>query len=178
MKRDDAIAAGWGFAEAVLWFIIPDVFISLVAVRRGLRAALRLTVFAVVGAVAGGIVTYYWGALWLEAAQAAMVRLPGIDPSMIEQVSADVASVGSVALLEGPARAQPYKLYAMAAGEHGTSVFELALWTIPGRAIRFVIASLIATAAGVLGRRFLNERVALALWAMFWMAVYAVMWTR
>jgi len=178
MRRDDAIAGGWGFAEAVLWFIIPDVYISLVGVRHGLRAALRLTAIAVVGAILGGIVTYQWGVLSPDTAQAAMVRLPGVDTAMVEEVSANVSSAGSIALLEGPTRAEPYKLYALAAGEHRTGVIELALWTIPGRAIRFLISSLIAAAVGVAGRRFLNQRAAVALWAVFWVLAYFVVWTR
>mgnify|MGYP001816738435 CR=1 FL=1 len=178
MKRHDAVAGGWGFAEAMLWFIIPDVYISYFGVRRGLRSALRLTAFAVAGAVVGGIVSYFWGALWPDAAQAAMVRLPGIDAAMIEQVSADVASNGSIALLEGPTRAQPYKLFAAAAGEHGTGLLPLMLWTIPGRAARFLIASLIAASLGSVGRRFFSDRVNVILWTLFWIAAYAVVWTR
>ena len=31
----------WGFAEATLFFIVPDVLLSAIAVRRGRGAALR-----------------------------------------------------------------------------------------------------------------------------------------
>lgn len=178
MKRNDAIAAGWGFAEAILWFIIPDVFISLLGVRKGMRAALRMTGFAVIGAVLGGIVTYGWGAVSLYTAQDVMAHLPGVDSEMVDRVSATVAAEGSVALLGGPSRAQPYKLYALAAGEHDTGVLELALWTIPGRAARFILSSFGAAAVGWLGRRFVGERFALAAWALFWVAACVVVWSR
>ena len=178
MTRDDGAAGLWGFAEAVLWFIIPDVLISYVGVERGLRAALRLTAFAVVGAVLGGLVSYAWGVVSVESGQAAMAALPGVDTAMVESVSADVAAQGSSALLEGPTRTQPYKLYALAAGEHRAGMLELALWTIPGRAARFIVSSLGAAAFGWASRRFLNPRMAILGWAVFWVLVYTVVWTR
>ncbi len=48
------IAGAWGMAEAVLWFVVPDVFLTWVAMRRGVRPALRLSLVAVAGAIGGG----------------------------------------------------------------------------------------------------------------------------
>jgi len=46
-----AVAALWGFAEATLFFIVRDVLLTGIAVRRGCRTALRATAWAIVGAV-------------------------------------------------------------------------------------------------------------------------------
>lgn len=176
MKRDDTIAAGWGLAEALLWFVVPDVFLTWVAVRHGVGRGLRLTVMAVAGAVVGGLIAYAWGAQWPEAGATAMSWLPGIDRAMVEWVADEVAAKGSVALLDGPRQAQPYKLYALAAGEQGVGVLALAWWTIPGRIVRFAVSSIAAGLAGHAARRWLSERFALAAWAVLWVAVYVVLW--
>jgi hypothetical protein len=176
-RRDAAIAALWGFAEAVLWFIVPDVFLTWVAVRKGVRPALWLSAFAVAGAIVGGLFTYGWGATAAGFGETAMAWLPGIDAAMIDRVESEVAASGSAALLDGPRQAQPYKLYALAAGDQGTSVLALVGWTIPGRAFRFVLSSVVAAALGAVGRRLLPQRVVVGLWATFWLVVYAWLWT-
>ncbi len=177
MNRGDAGVAGlWGFAEAVMFFVIPDVFLTWVAVRKGMRPALRLSVVAVAGAVVGGLFTYGWGAADVGSGELAMAWLPGIDAAMIDRVADEVAAGGSAALLDGPRQAQPYKLYALAAGDQSASVPGLVWWTIPGRAFRFVLSSVAAGILGVLGRRFLPRRLVVGVWALFWVAVYAWLW--
>ena len=176
MRRDGAVAAGWGLAEATLWFVVPDVFLTWVVLRRGMRPGLRLAVLAVAGAVVGGLLTYSWGALWPDTGATAMTLLPGIDAGMVERVAGEVSELGSAALLNGPRRAQPYKLYALAAGEQGASFVALALWTIPGRALRFVLSVVGAGIVRSVGRRFLSERVLLGGWAIFWTGVYLWLW--
>lgn len=175
-RRDDAIAGGWGVLEAAVFFVVPDVFLTWVAVRRGVGPALRATLWAVGGAVVGGLLAYGWGAIWPDAAEAVMASLPGIDAAMIERVADEVAVEGSAALLDGPRRAQPYKLYAAAAGEQGTSLLALVLWTVPGRAVRFVLSSVVAAAAAALGRRFAADWVVGAAWAIVWIGIYAALW--
>lgn len=176
-RHDDAIAGGWGVLEALVLFVVPDVFLTWIAVHRGLRPALRASVFAVGGAVAGGLLAYGWGAVWPNGAHAVMASLPGIDAGMVERVSREVADKGSVALLDGPRRAQPYKLYAAAAGEQGAGLLALMVWTVPGRAVRFVLSSLAASGAAAAGRRFLRGKGAVVVWAIVWMGIYAALWS-
>jgi membrane protein YqaA with SNARE-associated domain len=49
-----AAAALWGFAEATLFFIVPDVLLSIIAVRRGRRPAWIAMAWTIAGAIAGG----------------------------------------------------------------------------------------------------------------------------
>jgi membrane protein YqaA with SNARE-associated domain len=176
-QRDDAAAAGWGVLEATVFFLVPDVFLTWVAIRRGTQAALRATAFAVAGAVVGGVLAYCWGALSPDSAAAVMASLPGIDEPMVERVAHEVEAKGSAALLDGPGRAQPYKLYAVAAGEQGANLLALVLWTVPGRAVRFVLSSAIAAAAAAVGKRFVRSSLVIAAWALVWTGVYAVLWS-
>ena len=176
-RREAVVAGFWGVAEATVFFVVPDVFLSLVAVRWGMRRALRATVFAVVGAVVGGVVAYLWGSSAPEAGWAFASSLPGVDVSMIDDVRSGVAASGPSALLEGPSRAQPYKLFALAAGEQHQSVAALAAWTVPGRAFRFILSSVVAGVFGKVGRRWLGTRTLTVLWAGFWCCVYVWLWT-
>ncbi len=176
VETHERFAFGWGFAEAILFFVIPDVFLTLMAIRIGLRRSLRLALSATAGAVAGGIVMYGWGAWHPDSALAAMELLPGVDATMVEAVGSDVAAEGNRALLLGPWRGQPYKLFAAASGDLGLSLVELVLLTIPGRLVRFVISVLVAAYVGWFFRRWLSERVLIGSWAVFWLVVYAGYW--
>jgi membrane protein YqaA with SNARE-associated domain len=174
---DVPVAFGWGVAEAVLFFVIPDVFISYVAVRRGWRRGLALSLVATAGAVAGGLAAYAWGATSFDTAAAVFEWLPAIDGAMIERVRNEVADRGLVATFAGPLRGQPYKLYAAAAGDAGADAVHLALITVPARLGRFMVS---AWAAGWLREhtaRWLPERAALAVWAGFWLLVYVAFWS-
>jgi membrane protein YqaA with SNARE-associated domain len=51
------VALIWGFAEASLFFIVPDVWLSF-AGREKLSKGIRACVFALAGALIGGAVMY------------------------------------------------------------------------------------------------------------------------
>lgn len=173
---DRRIALGWGFAEAILFFVIPDVFLSYAAVRKGWRRGLVLSVWATIGAIGGGLIVYAWGALDYVSSVAAMQHLPAIDGQMTATVYEEVARDGLPATLRGPLRGQPYKLYAAAAGSLGLHPLGLLLITIPARIVRFILS---AFAAGWLRERteaWISDRVALVVWAVFWTVVYAGFW--
>lgn len=173
---DVRVAGGWGFAEALLFFVIPDVFLTYAAIRSGWRRALKLCAVAVMAAALGGLVAYGWGVFDYESGTAVMENLPAIDSAMIADVHGQVAADGNIALLKGPRQGQPYKLFALAAGDLGTSPLSLVLITIPGRFVRFAIASMVAAGIGTLARKYVTERVAVMAWGMFWTAVYGWYW--
>lgn len=175
-RSDRRIALWWGCAEAILFFVIPDVFLSYAAVRRGWRRGLVLCLWATIGAIGGGLIVYGWGALDYGSTAATMQHLPAIDGPMIATVYDEVAGDGLVATLRGPLRGQPYKLYAAAAGSLGLHPIGLVLITIPARIVRFMLS---AFAAGWLRQRteqWISERTALGVWAAFWVVVYTGFW--
>jgi membrane protein YqaA with SNARE-associated domain len=167
---------GWGFSEAVVFFVIPDVFLTLIAIRSGFRRSLRLALIATAGAVLGGVVTYGWAVLHPSSALAVMERLPGIDPTMIDAVRADVATHGNAALLAGPWQGRPYKLYAFASGDLGLSALGLAMLTIPGRLARFAVGVAVASYLRWFLARWIPQRALIALWSAFWLLVYTAYW--
>ena len=54
------IALAWGFAEATVFFIAPDVWLT-VASRKRLRPGLIASLYALFGALLGGTLMYLWG---------------------------------------------------------------------------------------------------------------------
>ncbi|MCP3977069.1 MAG: hypothetical protein GY720_21485 [bacterium] len=171
----------WGMFEAVVFFVIPDVILTALAARYGIRRALFASLWAVAGAVIGGLIAYTWGELSASTAATYMEWLPGVDLSMINGVASRVAGDGPGALLSAPLRGEPYKLYAAASGSAGASWVSLALWTVPGRLWRFVALSLLfggirTGATKATGRSM--DRALIVFWAIFWLAVYTVFWSR
>ena len=176
VRTGDRLAFAWGFGEAVLFFVIPDVFLTLVAIRFGFRRSFQGAVIATAGAVVGGLVVYAWAAVDPAFLTSAMQLLPGIDQSMINAVGADVATNGNGALLAGPWQGRPYKLFALASGDMGLSPISLALLTIPGRLARFAVSVAVASYLRWFFARWMSEQTMIGLWAGFWALIYAGYW--
>ena len=168
----NAVALLWGFAEATLFFIVPDVWLSAIAVGRSHRAALRATGWAIGGAVLGGALMHAWGRVDPAGVIAVCDRLPAISPAMIAGVRDDLARQGAVAVVIGGVTGVPYKIYAVLAPEAGLSLLPFLLISIPARAIRFVLAVLIADGINRLLARWLPLRQRYAVLGVVWLAFY------
>ena len=111
--RDHAVAGAWGFAEATAFFVVPD-RVALRSCLRNLPRGLACAASATAGALVGGAVMHRWGARVPEDDSAWMLaRIPAVSPAMIERVERDMAERGFTAVLLGPLRGTPYKLYAL-----------------------------------------------------------------
>ncbi|CAG7843983.1 hypothetical protein USB125703_00201 [Pseudoclavibacter triregionum] len=175
--RDHAVAAVWGAAEASCFFIVPDVWLSRIAMRDAPRAY-RATLSALAGALLGGLATRAWARRRGRAATArALRRLPAISGAMIDRVEGEVRERGARALLLGPLRGVPYKLYVRAAAHEGVGAIELAAWSIPARLPRFAAVTALAHGLLALSRRAMPrgtaDRIALPAHALAWTAFYA-----
>src|SRR5688572_10094117 len=112
------LALAWGFAEATLLFIVPDVLTTWIALRSG-RRAWHACVWALAGALIGGSAMWLWGRHNAPAALHALDDIPAISPDMCDRVAQEIQQDGSVALLRGPIGGVPYKIYAVQAGAAG-----------------------------------------------------------
>jgi membrane protein YqaA with SNARE-associated domain len=148
-----AVALLWGFAEATLFFLVPDIWIGLLALCSP-RAGLRAVVLAVVGALVGGALMFGVGATQPpERTTRLLDAIPAISPTMIERVQEEMRQQGPASMLYGPLQGTPYKIYAISAGQQRQSLTETLLWTIPARASRFLLIALVLAGIGPLGRR-------------------------
>ena len=168
-----ALAFAWGAAEASVFFVVPDVVVTAVALRRGLGAGLLAAAAAALGAVAGGAAMYAFAAADPTAAVATVDAVPAISGAMIAEARGAFADGGDVALLRAAYTGVPYKIYAVLAGEAGRPLAAFLIVSLLVRASRFVIAAVLTRlAVATFGRRLGATARAVTL-ATFWLLFYA-----
>lgn len=168
-----AIAALWGLAEATFFFIVPDVWISLVAMRHGWKAGLLSACLACIGALVGGTIMFLWGRSDPDAARQFLDAVPAISPGMIWTTGYELNHQGFASIILGAFTGVPFKIYAVEAGTIGTGLSAFLGMAVIARLARFVFGALIAAAAANVLRRFFSERTILSLLAGFWVLFYA-----
>jgi|ERR1041384_15857 membrane protein YqaA with SNARE-associated domain len=137
------LAFAWGFCEATFFFIVPDVLLTLIAVR-SLKPALKATVAALAGALIGGAFMYLFGARDPRFAFESLDRIPAISSELIQRVFSQINDNGLMAVLLGPIEGIPYKIYAVEWGARRGNFLAFILISIPARYVRFVVTTLIA----------------------------------
>ena len=167
----------WGFAEATVFFIVPDVLLGAVALFAP-RAAPRLLAFALAGALAGGALTYGVASeLRPSQSEAVLDGVPTVKDSAIHRVEREMRDKGPRSIVYGPLRmGTPYKLYARAAAVEDETFSSFFLWSIPGRLERMLPVTLVAALVGFLARGWIarRPRAVLASYGASWLAVYVV----
>jgi membrane protein YqaA with SNARE-associated domain len=153
----------WGLAESTFFFFVPDVVLTFSALRN-YRMALRAAVAALAGALIGGALMYAWGLGAPEHARAFLVHIPGIHAPLVDAVHGQLRDHGFTAMLLGPLRGTPYKIYAVEWGTMNGGIVAFLLLSIPARYVRFFLGVVVCAAF----RGFLNP---LRL-AIFWVAFY------
>ncbi len=170
------IAALWGFAEATVFFIVPDVFLSALALRH-LRLGIVACLFAVGGALAGGAVMYEWALKDATGSLAVVEAVPGISPEMLTRVHRSLAEKGVSAILTGPLFGIPYKAFAIQTPAIGIGLAPFLLISVPARLLRFLSVTLVCW---WIGNRSLSTwafRKKLAVLLMCWVVFYALYFT-
>lgn len=163
----------WGFAEGTLFFILPDVPLSLAAMLRPRRALLHVAAI-VLGALFAGAVMFSWSARG-PTARHAVAHVPLVTPAMFERAETDYRQFGIWAVAKGPVRGIPYKVYAVEAPEH-SSLPPFLLVTIPARIWRLLVVWLGFAAAGMFLRKLGRASLVPALHPPFWIVVYVIYW--
>jgi membrane protein YqaA with SNARE-associated domain len=167
----------WGFAEATVFFIVPDVLLGAVALFAP-RAAPRLLAFTLAGALAGGALTYGVASeLGPSRSEAVLDGIPTVKDTAIHRVEREMRDDGPRSIVYGPLRmGTPFKLYARAAAVEKEAFSSFFLWSIPGRLERMLPVTLVAVLVGFLGRGWIarRPRAVLASYGALWLAVYVV----
>lgn len=170
------LALFWGFAEATVFFIVPDVLLTAIAVR-DLRAALVACLLAVLGALAGGTLMYLWAARDHAAASAVVEQVPAISRDLMARVTAQLREQGAGAAIVGAFSGVPYKIYAVEAHTAGIKLTTFAALSIPARMSRFLLVALLAGLVSHLLARKVSLRWRYALLASLWLVFYVAYWS-
>lgn len=167
----------WGAAEGFLFFIVPDVVIGLVAMRRGFRAGVLAASIAAIGAAAGGSAMYLWSSARPHQARVAVGAVPAVSDAMIARAEAEMRTQGWLpAALRGPASSTPYKVYAMLAPSQGVSLPAWAVAALPIRLPRFLLVAAGFALIGALLRDRFSPRVLLGAFTLGWVLFYGWFW--
>lgn len=166
------IGAIWGFAEATLFFLVPDIWISLAALKSGKRA-LAICLAAAVGATLGGLLLFHLAKIDPNQIENLVLTVPGISPTTFETVRYLISANGMFfGMLEGAFSGIPYKVFVLDTAAAEAPASTLAVFTPAARLPRFL---LVALAVWLIGRWVGNRlkpkgkaRVCLALWLIFY----------
>ena len=105
-----------------------------------------------------------------------LARIPAVSSAMVARVERDMAARGFTAVLLGPLRGTPYKLYARTAGMRGDPLHRFLAWSVPARAPRFLVVTAAVGGISALHGRLWPHAPARVRWAIFgtgWTAFYA-----
>lgn len=173
------LAFAWGLAEATFFFIVPDVLLTLIACR-ALRPALKATVAALIGALAGGALMHAFAVREPHIARVFVDHIPAIGPELIATVANQINQDGLLAVLVGPIEGIPYKIFAVEWGARAGSLAAFLLISIPARYVRFVLAALAARGIARLVEPLTHHRAAieLVILALIWTAFYSFYFAR
>ena len=167
------LAALWGFAEATLFFIVPDVLLSWLGLRDRRRAWVA-SGYALIGALLGGVLMYRWGVQDLAGARALLLGLPGIDAGLLDLARRQLQQSGALALFQGGFGGVPYKTYAIHAAAEGMGLGIFLAASMFARWLRFALVML---ATRWLVRALLPQQTLLKQQLFLlvgWLAFYAV----
>jgi membrane protein YqaA with SNARE-associated domain len=164
-------------AEGTLFFIVPDVLLSLAALCGGRRGTPHVAA-AILGALLAGAVMFSWSGADYPAASGAVRRVPFVREAMFTRVDEGLQTEGALALFRGSVTGVPYKIYAVQAPER-MPVAPFLAWTVPARGARFLLAwALFAVLGGWLRRRHPgNWRLLAGVHAALWVPFYLFYWS-
>ena len=171
-------ACGWGFAEATCFFIVPDVLLTWIVLRRR-RLAAPCYLSALLGAMAGGSLLYVYGYRHPEITTAFLIQIPAINSKLVTDSLTAMQSGGGRALLTGSFTGVPYKIFAAQAHAAGIGFSSFILISIPARLMRWLLAGAgVYLADTILLNRFSKKNVDIAFftfWIQFYMIYFYVM---
>ena len=174
--RANVIASLWGFAEATLFFIVPDVLLSWLALR-STKSGLIACLFALLGALVGGSAMWLWGRIDPDSARAIFELLPAMGGDSIVSVQKQLADSGITALFLGPLGGTPYKIYAVEAANLGYGLVIFLAVSIPARLTRFLLVTIVSGVASRVLRRRFSLRTVQMIHVGFWAVFYALFFT-
>jgi membrane protein YqaA with SNARE-associated domain len=172
------IAFVWGLAEATLLFVIPDVFLSFVAIF-GMRRTWPHVLAAISGALVGGALMFHWAQVNPAQAHAAVARVPFIRESLFARVDEGLRTQGLSAVFLGSITGIPYKLYAVEAPKFFRERNFL-MATPAARAVRFLAVWVVSggAAAWLRKRRNWGTPQLVRIHIAVWIVIYASYWGR
>jgi membrane protein YqaA with SNARE-associated domain len=167
----------WGFAEATLFFIVPDVLLTLIALF-SFRQSARVLACILIGALGGGIVMFCYGEKDPPQAKALVLQVPFVSPAMFVKTQQGFERDGIWTLVRSPGNGIPYKIYCVQASRYSRWPLFLLVCAV-ARMERFAPFWLLASSLGLAFRARIRRRpmVPTAMHVCLWILGYAWYWS-
>lgn len=165
------IVAAWGFGEAILLPLVPDLLLLPLAVAAPRRAA-GLFGWTLLGALGGSLLLSAIALHDPAAAHRIVLGVPGIRRDMIDAAAAATATGNPVAMVHlGPGT--PLKVYTIAWWAGAGSSFGYVVGVVANRLVRIGAGVLVFALIGLLAPRWIrrHERIAVTAYVLFWLGV-------
>jgi len=130
-----------GFRGGGAVFIVPDILIAWVALKRGARASVLAAMLTTAGALTGGALVYAWSANDPSGAARTIEAVPAVPDRAVLHAEAELRRVGLVAAIAGAFRGSPYKVWSAAAPHAGIGPGSWLLAAAPIRLPRFLLVA-------------------------------------
>ena len=159
----------WGFGEATLFFIVPDVWLTFVISKYGFKPAFKNILLAVLGATIGGVIMYFTGRHLPEKSLLLLDYVPGISVKLLETVGTEIKTYNILAMFIAPLKGIPYKIYATTWGIINGNMLILIIASVFARGLRFLATAALAGKVLPLINKGKNSTLILF---SFWLAFY------
>jgi hypothetical protein len=172
------LAGAWGLAEGTVFFVVPDVPIGWIALRR--PRSLVAAWLAATGSGVLGAALVHWAVRHGWDPDPLFGRLPGSRPGDLGRVRTAVASDVTRAFVMGSVSGIPLKVYVAEAARQGVPVSRVLALAAINRAPRLGLYGLALGIVGAVARdRWQPGRLFTALaYGLGWTVFYAWFWTR
>jgi len=171
------LGALWGFAEATVFFLVPDILIAAAALFSP-RKSFTQVAAVLIGALLGGALMYTAADKYPDETRNAVLHVPFVKTRLLQRADLEMQSHGMWAMCLGAFSGVPYKTYAATAPRFAPFEAFMAV-SVPARLERFLIAWGIGALLGMLFRRQIEASppAALALLTICWIGFYTYYWS-
>jgi membrane protein YqaA with SNARE-associated domain len=164
----------WSFFEATVFFIIPDVWLSLCGLG-GPRVIVKCLAASIAGSMCGAAVLW-----WLPSLAKFWPALPGYYPLMAEVAAENLHKAGAAGIVMGPSSGIPYRVYIQKAHEMGLDWFALMAQTPVARLSRIALAPIAAWLLFLFAHKLLKKPPGRKFWIgailTYWVGIYVWYW--
>ncbi len=169
-----AISFLWGFLEATIFFIVPDVYLTGVVLKADLKKIWGALFYCLAGALLGGFLIYYSALIYPSLTLDLFNYVPGISDKLIQEARVDISADGLISMFRGMFQGVPYKLFAAAWGEKGGELLPFLLVSLVARGLRFVVSIIVTVFLKFLGEKLLKDwnTCKWILYSIFWLTFY------